>query len=89
MLRSLRAVAVLGLVAVASGCSPLDDLMVALAGRSMLDQPSFDPYENPLPAPEYSVPFSAGTFTTAPGATTPVPPQTGAMPRPRGAGCYR
>jgi mono/diheme cytochrome c family protein len=45
-----------------SGCSPLDDAMVAVFGRSMRDQASFDPYENPLPAPEGSVPFAAGNL---------------------------
>ncbi len=82
MRRSLRAVAVLGLVVLASGCSPLDDLMVALAGRSMRDQPSFDPYENPLPAPEQSVPFAAGNFTTTPGRINTGQPEMGDMPAP-------
>ncbi len=82
MLRSLRAVAVLGLVAVVGGCSPLDDVMVALAGRSMRDQRSFDPYENPLPAPEQSVPFAAGNFTTTPGRINTGQPEMGDMPAP-------
>jgi len=82
MRRNLRAVAVLGLVVLASGCSPLDDLMVALAGRSMRDQPSFDPYENPLPAPEQSVPFAAGNFTTTPGRINTGQPEMGDMPAP-------
>lgn len=82
MLPSLRAAALLGLVAVASGCSPLDDVMVALAGRSMRDQPSFDPYENPLPAPEQSVPFAAGNFTTTPGRINTGQPEMGDMPAP-------
>ncbi|MCH7562239.1 MAG: c-type cytochrome [Gemmatimonadetes bacterium] len=82
MRRSLRAVAVLGLVVLASGCSPLDDLMVALAGRSMRDQRSFDPYENPLPAPENSVPFAAGNFTTTPGRINTGQPEMGDMPAP-------
>ncbi|MGW8264906.1 MAG: c-type cytochrome, partial [Longimicrobiales bacterium] len=36
--------------------------MVALFGRSMRDQSSFDPYEDPLNAPEGSVPFAAGNL---------------------------
>ncbi len=56
--------------------------MVALAGRSMRDQPSFDPYENPLPAPENSVPFAAGNFTTTPGRINTGQPEMGDMPAP-------
>lgn len=48
------------------GCTPLDDAMVAIFGRSMRDQASFDPYEDPLPAPEGSVPFSAGNLPAGP-----------------------
>lgn len=48
-----------------AACSPLDDAMVAVFGRSMRDQPSLDPYENPLPAPENSVPFAAANFPPA------------------------
>lgn len=49
-----------------SACTPFDDVMVAVFGRSMRDQPSFDPYENPRAAPEGSVPFSAGNYTGGP-----------------------
>lgn len=49
----------LALVAV-TGCKPLDDTMVAIFGRSMRDQRSFDPYENTIQPPENSVPFSTG-----------------------------
>ncbi len=44
------------------GCKPLDDGMVAIFGRSMRDTRSFDPYENPRPAPEGSVAFAAGNY---------------------------
>jgi len=47
------------------GCKPLDDTMVAIFGRSMRDQRSFDPYENPVNPPENSVPFAAGSFASA------------------------
>ncbi len=47
---------------VAGGCKPLDDAMVFVFGRSMRDQVSFDPYENPRPAAEGSVPFAFGNF---------------------------
>ena len=41
--------------------------MVAVFGRSMRDQPSFDPYENTMLPPENSVSFSSGNFPAAPG----------------------
>ena len=53
-------------LAVATGCKPLDDTMVAIFGRSMRDQRSFDPYENTRPEPEHSIAFSAGNFTSRP-----------------------
>ncbi len=59
-------VTLLALVAV-TGCTPLDDAMVAIFGRSMRDQRSFDPYENPLQTPENSVPFSSGNAAGAVG----------------------
>lgn len=50
-----------------AGCKPLDDGMVLIFGRSMRDQRSFDPYENPRPAPENSVAFAAGNLPSAMG----------------------
>lgn len=52
---------------VVTGCSPMDDALVAVFGRSMRDQPSFDPYENPMASPEGSVPFAAGNYPAGPG----------------------
>lgn len=51
-----------------AGCTPMDDLLVSIFGRSMRDQPSILAYENPqiLP-PEGAVPFAAGNFPAAPG----------------------
>lgn len=46
----------------AAGCTPLDDAMVAIFGRSMRDQPSLDPYENPQPPAENTVPFASGNY---------------------------
>lgn len=48
-------------------CKPLDDAMVAVFGRSMRDQRTFDPYEHPEGAPENSVAFAAGNWPSAPG----------------------
>jgi mono/diheme cytochrome c family protein len=48
-------------------CKPLDDAMVFVFGRSMRDQRSFDPYENPRPAPVGSVPFAAANYPAADG----------------------
>ena len=60
---ALLAVAALGLGA----CTPMDDAMAGAFGRSMRDQPSFDPYENTLLPPEGSVPLSAGNYAASPG----------------------
>ena len=73
----------LALLPVASGaCTPLDDAMAAIFGRSMRDQRSFDPYENTLMPPEGSVPLSAGNYAAGhfdvnvgqPEGATDVPP---------------
>ncbi|MFC1661802.1 c-type cytochrome [Gemmatimonadota bacterium] len=65
--RRLVLLAVFGGLMSAAGCTPLDDAMEAVFGRSMRDQTSFDPYEDPLPAPEGSVPFAAGNLAARPG----------------------
>jgi len=49
-----------------AGCKPLDDTMVAIFGRSMRDQRSFDPYENTRPAPENAISFSSSNFPAGP-----------------------
>lgn len=68
--RGARIVTALLLVVVAGACSPIDDAMVAVFGRSMRDQPSFDPYENPRqPAPN-AVPFAIGNYVAADSAGT-------------------
>jgi len=54
--------ALVTLVIISSGCTPLDDVMAGIFGNSMRDQASFDPYEAPLTAPEGSVPFASGNF---------------------------
>ncbi len=66
-LRGLLLLGAAGALLAASGCSPLDDAMAAIFGRSMRDQSSFDPYESPLPAPERSVAFAAGNLPARPG----------------------
>ncbi len=48
------------------GCTPFDDAMVAIFGRDMRDQRSFDPYENPMLPPEGTVPMSAGNYAANP-----------------------
>ncbi|MDX1566798.1 MAG: c-type cytochrome [Longimicrobiales bacterium] len=58
----------IGLLGGITACTPFDDAMVAIFGRSMRDQPSFDPYENPLPAPDDAVPFAAGNWPAGPDA---------------------
>lgn len=61
-----------------SGCKPLDDVMVALAGRSMRDSRSFDPYENTRSPHENSVSFSSGNYPAAPGTVNIGQPEIGA-----------
>jgi len=56
----------LGLLVLTTGCSPLDDALVAIFGRSMRSQRSFDPYENPRMPAEGSVPFASANFPSAP-----------------------
>lgn len=65
--RTPAAVALLLAALTAGACSPLDDAMVALFGRSMRSSVSFDPYENPRqPAPD-AVPFASSNYPSAPG----------------------
>lgn len=59
-------VAVLAVMAL-GGCKPLDDAMVAVFGRSMRDQRTFDPYEHPMPAPENSYAFASGNYPSVDG----------------------
>ncbi len=67
-MRSLFRLGALGAaLLLGTGCTPLDDAMAAIFGRSMRDQSSFDPYENPLEAPDGSVAFAAGNLVARPG----------------------
>jgi mono/diheme cytochrome c family protein len=63
-----------------AGCKPLDDGMVFIFGRSMRDQRSFDPYENPRPAPEGSVAFAAGNYPAKDGDVNLGQPEGVAIP---------
>ena len=49
-------------------CSPLDSALQAVFGRSMRDQPSFDPYENTRLPAEGAVSFSSGNYPAAAGS---------------------
>ncbi len=64
------------------GCSPFDTVMVTVFGRSMRDQPSFDPYENPLMPAEGTVPFAAGNYAAAPGEWNLGQPEGAVVPAP-------
>ncbi len=63
------------------GCKPLDDVAVLIFGRSMRDQRSFDPYENPRGAPENSVAFASGNYPAAPGEVNLGQPEGVDVPR--------
>lgn len=73
------AVMVLAL-ATLTGCKPLDDALVAWAGRSMRDQRSFDPYEHTMMPAEGSVPFAAGNYPAADGEVNIGQPEGIALP---------
>ena len=69
---------VLGVALLATGaCSPMDDAMVAIFGRSMRNQVTYDPYEEPLLPAEGSVPFSAGNLPAARGDVNVGQPEGG------------
>lgn len=62
MRRVSRLFLMAGLVVSTSACNTLDDAMVVVFGRSMRDQSSFSPYENPRMPAEGAVSFSSGNF---------------------------
>ena len=64
MHKSIKALAVIALLG-STACTPFDDAMVAIFGRSMRDQASFDPYENTLMPTEGAISFSSGNFPAA------------------------
>ncbi len=66
--RRFRRGLVLGAALLATGaCTPMDDAMVAIFGRSMRNQVTYDPYEAPLLPAESSVPFASANFPAARG----------------------
>jgi mono/diheme cytochrome c family protein len=72
---SRRLLTALALTLTLSGCIPMDDALQAIFGRSMRDQPSFDPYENPLMPPEGAVSFASGNHPGAAGQVNIGQPQ--------------
>lgn len=60
-------------LAATAGCKPLDDAMVTIFGRSMRDQRSFDPYENPQPRPGNVVPFAMQEYPGGVGVNIDAP----------------
>ena len=80
---ALPAVAALAATVLGSGaCTPLDDLMGDIFGRSMRDQRSFDPYENTLLPPEGTVPLSAGNAAAGPFDVNLGQPEGAVLPPP-------
>jgi hypothetical protein len=75
-------VAALAVVLVGAGCTPLDDAMAAVFGRSMRNQPSIGTYEQPLAPPVGSVAFSSGNFPAGPGEVNLGEPDGTAAPLP-------
>lgn len=71
------------LLAVGSGCTPLDDALANIAvQRSMRWQPSLNAYDDPLPPPEGSIPFASGNFPEAPGRVNTGQPELAFIPPP-------
>jgi mono/diheme cytochrome c family protein len=74
---------VLVLAATTAACSPMDDLIVSIFGRSMRSQISILPYEQePLRPAEGSVPFASGNFPGAEGEVNLGQPEGVPMPPP-------
>ncbi|TVP54935.1 MAG: cytochrome c [Gemmatimonadales bacterium] len=65
-----------------AGCTPMDDLLVSIFGRSMRDQPSIGAYEDPRLPPEGAVSFASGNFPGAPGEVAVGQPEGTPMPAP-------
>jgi mono/diheme cytochrome c family protein len=57
-------VAALALVSL-GGCTPLDDIMASVFGRSMREQSAIQPYQDPRLPAEGTVPFASGNFPAA------------------------
>lgn len=77
-----RRLAALSLVLAGVGCTPMDDVLAGIFGRSMRVQSSFSAYEDPLSPPEGSVPFAAGNFPAAPGMVNVGQPEVAEIPAP-------
>jgi mono/diheme cytochrome c family protein len=80
--RSRTWVALAGLLVVGAGCTPMDNLIVSVFGRSMRDQNSILPYQNPRGPVEGTVSFASGNFPTSPGAIGYEGAEGTAMPEP-------
>jgi mono/diheme cytochrome c family protein len=81
MKQGIRIVA-LAAVLLGAGCTPLDNAMAAVFGRSMRSQPSIGTYEQPLAPPVGSVAFSSGNYPTGPGEVNLGEPDGTAAPAP-------
>ncbi len=75
-------VAVVLIAITGAGCHPMDDLLSSIFGRSMRDQPSLDPYDQPLMPAEGSVPFAAGNFPSNPETVQLGQAEVGEVPAP-------
>ena len=78
--RTARGLTVLAAVLTGAGCSPMDDVLQAVFGRSMRVQSSIGAYENPILPPEGSVPFAASNFPPAPGMVNLGQPEVAEIP---------
>ncbi len=84
MVRIRTAVLLFLVLMTGAGCTPMDDLIVAVFGRSMRDQPAIQTHQDPRLPAEGSVSFASGNFPAQPGeiaagqpeGVTPPPPIT-------------
>jgi mono/diheme cytochrome c family protein len=67
VVRSSRWMALALVLTAGAGCTPMDNLIVSVFGRSMRDQSSILPYQAPQLPPVGSVPFASGNFPAAQG----------------------
>jgi len=74
--------AVLAIALAGAGCTPMDNLLASIFGRSMRDQPSIGPYQDLRLPPPGSVPFAAGNFPVGPGVVNLGQPEGSEIPAP-------
>jgi len=81
-LRARSWMTIIALGTLGAGCTPMDNLLAGVFGRSMRSQPSLGTYENPMAPPVGTVPFAAGNFPAGPGVVNLGQPEGAIVPPP-------